>query len=91
MAAPATYPNLGCALLARYERTGDPADLNRAIEMSAQAVETTPADDIWRPGRSSNLGVDLLAKYEQAGNPADLNRAIKVIAEAVESTPDRPA
>ena len=68
--------NLGIALTARFERTGDQADLDAAIDAGQQALAATPADDPDRAGRLSNLGVALTARFERTGDRADLDAAI---------------
>ena len=62
-ATPADHPdragwlsNLGGALQARFERAGDRADLDEAIDAGRQAVAASPADHPDRAGCLSNLG-----------------------------------
>jgi tetratricopeptide (TPR) repeat protein len=59
-----------------YERTGEITDLEKAIGIARQAVESTPDD---HPGRASylnNLGGKLQRRYERTGEMADLEEAI---------------
>ena len=87
--------NLGTALLARFERTGQLADLDQALTVSREAVDATPAGHPDRPRHLSNLGTALLARFERTGQQADLDQAITRFSEAAGATPadhpDRPA
>ncbi|WP_285605674.1 CHAT domain-containing protein, partial [Actinokineospora globicatena] len=88
---PRHLSNLGIALRARYERTGNVADLDTAIDVARQAVHATPIDHPNLPRHLSNLGIALRARYERTGNVADLDTAIDVARQAVHATPvDHP-
>ncbi|KAL2195348.1 CHAT domain-containing protein [Corynascus similis CBS 632.67] len=68
--------NLGVMLQCRYERTGEMADLEEAIEMARQAVESTPHD---HPGRAAclhNLGIRLESRYKRTGDMAYLEEVL---------------
>ena len=82
--------NLGNALQARFERTGQQADLDQAITRLSEAVDAAPADHPDRPGYLSNLGAALQARFERTGQQADLDQAITRLSEAVDATPRRP-
>ena len=97
-ATPADHParatflsNLGLALPARFERTGDLADLDAAIDVGRQAVAATPADHPDRARYLSNLGGALRIRFERTGDLADLDAAIDAGRQAVAATPaDHP-
>ncbi|KAK4244031.1 CHAT domain-containing protein [Corynascus novoguineensis] len=83
--------NLGVVFWSRYERTGEMADLEEAIRMARQAVESTPHDHQDRSRWMSNLGNKLQRRYKRTGEMADLEEAIEMARQAVESTPhDHP-
>jgi tetratricopeptide (TPR) repeat protein len=85
----------GGAYLRRYWRTGNIADLDKALALWRQALDATPPSSPDRPGYLNNLGNGLRARYERTGRLEDLEEAIRVFREAVEATPpgspDRPA
>ncbi|RYP48549.1 hypothetical protein DL768_005588 [Monosporascus sp. mg162] len=84
--------NLGNQLESRYERTGEITDLEEAIGVAREAVESTPHDHPDQAGRLSNLGTKLGRRYERTGETANLEEAIEVARQAVESTPhDHPS
>ncbi|MEW2458837.1 tetratricopeptide repeat protein, partial [Streptomyces albus] len=65
-AAPPGHParaallnNLGSALRARFERTGDFSHLDEAIELARQALAAIPVDDARYPTILANLGAVL--------------------------------
>ncbi|KAB5536166.1 CHAT domain-containing protein [Coniochaeta sp. 2T2.1] len=75
----------------RYSRTGAIADLEEAIHVVREAVESTPPDHPDRSAMLNNLGTRLNDRYARTGAMADLEEAILVVREAVESTPrDHP-
>ena len=80
--------------MTRFGRTGQQADLDRAITTGQEAVDATPADHPGRPSRLSNLGAALRSRFERTGQQADVDQAITVLREAVDATPaghpDRP-
>ncbi len=52
--------NLGTKLLqSRFERTGEMANLEEAIETAREAVQSTPHDHPDRAARLNNLGIKL--------------------------------
>jgi hypothetical protein len=79
--------NLGVALQTRFERTGDPADLDAAIATVREAIQATSAEDPDRAGRLSNLSVALQASFGRTGDPADLDAAITAVGEAIQAAP----
>jgi tetratricopeptide (TPR) repeat protein len=87
--------NLGVVLRTRFERTGNAADLDAAIEAGRAAADAIPADHPDRPAALSNLGVALRTRFERTPNAADLDAAIEAgraaIFAAPADHPDRPA
>lgn len=81
--------DVGIALLDRFEQTGSMEDLNRAIVINEQAVESTPDDHADRARMLNNLGIALQSRFEQTGSINDLGCAVITNEQAVESTPDR--
>lgn len=75
--------NLVMALRGRYQRLGDPADLDDAIEIGRNAAQTEPVDDPRRGGLLSQLSSALRARYDHFGDGGDLDEAIKLGREAV--------
>jgi len=89
------WNDAGGAYLRRYWRTGNIADLDKALALWRQALEATPPGSPDRPGFLNNLGIGLSDRYERTGRLEDLEEAIRVYREAVEATPpsspDRPS
>ncbi|MCJ1242699.1 hypothetical protein MMC14_010708 [Varicellaria rhodocarpa] len=63
------------------------ADLEEAIQVGQEAVDTTPQDHPNRAVRLNNLGGGLGNRYSRTGAIADLEEAIQVGREAVDATP----
>jgi hypothetical protein len=69
--------DLSVALKARFERSGDPADIDRSIEAARASLElTSPENRSEYLDRQVNLGAALLAATTRAGQPAQLEEAI---------------
>lgn len=84
--------NAGMAYLTRFETTADPADLDRAIDRSRDAVERTSDADPSYPARVSNLAAAVRARYDDTGVEEDLDEARALAELAVRmSSPDDPA
>ena len=79
---------VGMKLLDRFEQTDSIGDLNRAIMMEENAVESIPDDHPDRAMYLNNLGIALQSRFERTGSMEDLDRAIVTKEQAVESTPD---
>ncbi|KAF8132591.1 CHAT domain-containing protein [Boletus edulis] len=76
------------ALLKRFERYGDLADLQRAITLLQKLVRSISVwDDGYRIGLG-NLGVALLWRFERLGELSDLEHGISTHRDAVHLTPD---
>ncbi|GAO11095.1 tetratricopeptide repeat protein [Streptomyces lydicamycinicus] len=83
--------DLGVALWARFERTGDQADLDQAVDLYQAAMRATAADHPNRARHVSNLGIALQRRYDCTGDQADLDAAIDRGRDAVQATPaDHP-
>ena len=67
--------NLGATLQDRYERTGNKADLDEAIEIDRAALAATPADHPFRGRILSYLALALRLRYGFTGALADLDEA----------------
>ncbi len=79
--------NLGGSLRARFERAGDAADLDAAIDAVRRAADLTPPGHRDLAMYLSNLGVSLRTRFERAGDAADLDAAIDAGRRAVDLIP----
>ncbi len=79
--------NPATAYHARYERTGNPADLAAAITAGREAVAAAPPGSEDYARSRTFLGNALHAKFEWEGNVADLAAAVGYGREAVAATP----
>jgi tetratricopeptide (TPR) repeat protein len=82
--------NLGEALLARFERTGQVADLEHAVEVFERAVELVGESRVDGGRFRSGLAGALGARYLLNGQRADLDRAIDLLTVAVAASPSDP-
>jgi len=98
---PADHPNrargltnLGLALRARFQRTGDVADLDAAVQNLHQAVDRS-LGGVERARRLANLAEALRLRFERIGARIDLDAAIEAGRAAVAAIsadhPDRPS
>ncbi|MBU6290173.1 MAG: CHAT domain-containing protein, partial [Chloroflexi bacterium] len=71
----------------RYALRGDPADLDRAVDLDEAALARTPTDSPDRPMRLGNLAIYLSTRYALRGDPADLDRAVDLDEAALARTP----
>ena len=78
---------LGTSLRMRFERAGDPRDLDAAIDAGEQAVAAVPPGHPGRAGRLSDLQNSLRTRYQHHGNSADLDAAINAGEQAVAASP----
>ncbi|MCX4091390.1 CHAT domain-containing protein [Nocardia sp. alder85J] len=81
--------NLGIAHMRLFERTGAPADADRAIEILEQSVAITPANHPNRMGYLLNLGATYLRRFDAGGAMADADRAIELGRQVVAAIPLR--
>jgi transcriptional regulator with XRE-family HTH domain len=79
--------NLEVALRVRFERTGDVADLESAIDAGREAVAALPAGHPDQAAAMSDLGGTLLTRYLSTGSIADLNPAVDAAKTAADSVP----
>lgn len=79
-AEPAT--NLGIALRLRFDHAGDPADLERAIELLEEGLSYTPPDHVDLAVRLNNLGIALGTRFDHSGHRRDLDLAITTLRQA---------
>ncbi|PNE34831.1 hypothetical protein AF335_08685 [Streptomyces eurocidicus] len=83
--------NLGRALQAGYERNGDLALLDEAVQRLEEAVRFPHGSGPDHAMRLSNLGAALRVRAERLGTDADLDRAVELSRRAVGSLPaDHP-
>ncbi|MDG4830594.1 CHAT domain-containing protein [Solwaraspora sp. WMMD1047] len=81
----AALGELGEAYRQRYEQTGDPTHVDRAVTLTDQAV--THAGDQASPALLLNLSGALLLRYERTGARSDLRRATTLSERAVSGLP----
>lgn len=84
---PGYLSSLVRALLARFERTGAPADLDEAIVAGRQAVAGTPAGHPDLGRYRSDLGVALRMRFGLSETLADLDEAVSTGRLAVAAAP----
>jgi hypothetical protein len=80
--------NLAVALGSRYDSTGDPSDLDEAVETGRAAVQATAQDHPGLTGRLSNLAAALGSRYDRTGDPSDLDEAVETGRAGVRILPD---
>ncbi|KEP46865.1 putative aromatic di-alanine and TPR containing protein [Rhizoctonia solani 123E] len=85
---PALLNNLGYSVFNRYERHGNLADLDKAINYQSQAVRLTSKEHATHPIYLSSLGDLLLRRFERFGDLVDVDRAIEYQEQAVQLTPE---
>ncbi|CAF9931585.1 MAG: hypothetical protein GOMPHAMPRED_005962 [Gomphillus americanus] len=78
--------NLGVFLEARFERTGDMADLEEAIQINRRAVASAPENDPNFAAYHNNLGNKLERRYDRTGDINDLDEAVQISERAVALT-----
>ncbi|KAF8436633.1 CHAT domain-containing protein [Boletus edulis BED1] len=76
------------ALLKRFKRYGDLADLERAIGLLQKLVRSVSVWDAGYCGGLGNLGVALLWRFEHVGKLSDLEDCISTFKDANDLTPD---
>jgi tetratricopeptide (TPR) repeat protein len=82
--------NLGVFLESRYERVGDMADLEEAIQVARRAVALTPGDHSDLAVILNSLGNKLERRYKRTGDMADLEEANRVFARSWTSYSSAP-
>ncbi|NCC34342.1 MAG: tetratricopeptide repeat protein, partial [Chloroflexia bacterium] len=83
----AVLNNAGSTYLSRYWSQGCVEDLNRALDLWEEVVQTTAPDSPDLPGYLNNLGTGLRSRYARTGRLEDLEQAIHVYQQAVQTTP----
>ncbi len=81
--------NLNGALLLRFERVGDRADLDSAVAVGREAVAAaarSSAAGLEHAVALTNLGVALARRFEHYADARDLEDAVRVTTEAVHDT-----
>jgi tetratricopeptide (TPR) repeat protein len=79
---------LSATLADRFLLTNEPADLDAAVAVGRQAVETASNDDQSLPGILQHVAVLLETRFELAGNPVDLDTAIGMFRRSAGLLPD---
>ena len=79
--------NLGGHLYDQYYLTSEKVDLDKAIEVTQQAVDLTPEGHSDLPALLNNLGSHLSDRYYLTSDKVDLDKAIEVTQQAVDLTP----
>ncbi|KIM26734.1 hypothetical protein M408DRAFT_25203 [Serendipita vermifera MAFF 305830] len=78
----------GMELQTRFERLGNPKDLESAISILQRANDLTAQDHKNKPLCHCSLGGALLARFGYVGNPEDLQNAIVKLRESVKLIKD---
>lgn len=79
--------NLAAGLRARYQRTGQDADLDEAIDWYAEARRTLPLYARASDAALSGQGRSLLARFRLRSEPSDLDEAITALRLSAQRTP----
>ncbi|KAK5996037.1 Small ribosomal subunit uS17B-like protein [Cladobotryum mycophilum] len=79
--------DLGWAIVKVFRRSGSMAHLEQAIEISRQAVATTPQDDPKHVELLASNANFLMSRYDHIGTMSDLEQAISIFQEVVLATP----
>jgi tetratricopeptide (TPR) repeat protein len=78
---------LGTFLRQRFERTGSMDDLDRAINITRNAVDATTYDDPLYAKNLFSLAAMLSVRFKHTGSIDDLNQAISLSNNAIDVTP----
>ncbi|MGV9366952.1 CHAT domain-containing protein [Amycolatopsis sp. NPDC003731] len=78
---------LANALRERYRKTGDGSDLEEAISLHRQAVETEDAHGVMAGFHWSSLAEALVDEYRATGDPTTLDEAIGAYRTALDNSP----
>ncbi|MEV5410337.1 CHAT domain-containing protein [Thermopolyspora sp. NPDC052614] len=79
--------NLGIALQIRFERTGEPPDVDEAVRLGRAALAATPAGHPDQAMHLSNLGIALRMRHERTGEPSDADEAVTLARQAMAAAP----
>ncbi|MFB7533450.1 hypothetical protein ACFC0C_35595 [Streptomyces sp. NPDC056178] len=78
---------MSLALRMRYDRCGDPSDLDRATVTARAALRTTDPADAALPNRRDNLSTALQAQGDRSGDFVAAAEAVGLSSRAVRATP----
>lgn len=73
---------LRCALSSRFQRLGDPTDIDQAVGIGKAIIASDPEN----PDHLSDASMDLRVRFDGLGNMYDLNEAIKLLRDALRIT-----
>lgn len=79
---------LGAALVIQYEIDGDPATLDKAIDLLSAVVRETPWDPVSGADYRVELGVALEARVWETGSAQDADAAVALARSALADTPE---
>ncbi|KEP49977.1 aromatic di-alanine and TPR containing protein [Rhizoctonia solani 123E] len=82
------HASLGISYIDRYQRLGELADLEKAIECFARALALTPDGHPGMSHRYASFGVSYTQRFQRLGELADLEKAIEYNTRALALTPD---
>ncbi|GHE04780.1 SAV_2336 N-terminal domain-related protein [Streptomyces alanosinicus] len=71
----------------RYDRSGRPAQLDRAVDAWEQAAQLLGEDDDRRPGVLTDLGLARYARFGRLGRAEDIHGSVDHLRQAVEDSP----
>ncbi|KAJ1299887.1 hypothetical protein OPQ81_005009 [Rhizoctonia solani] len=74
--------------LDRFQRYGDPNEINKAIEYGIHALDLTPDGHLDLPDQHANLGLSYTHRFLRLGELVDLEKAIQHRTLALDLTPD---
>ncbi|MFC4052751.1 CHAT domain-containing protein [Actinomadura syzygii] len=78
--------NLCCVLRRSFERGGDAADLEAAIDAGREAVAAARHPNL--PSHLGDLGAALLCRFRSTGGRPDLDASVDAFQRAVDATPE---
>ncbi|KAJ0378844.1 hypothetical protein COL26b_002909 [Colletotrichum chrysophilum] len=81
-----SFSGLETWLSVRFKRFGLVDDLHKALDAAEMAVNLTPRDSPWWPGRMNDVGLRLSERFDRFGDKEDLDRAIECMEMAVAAT-----
>ncbi|OJJ78795.1 uncharacterized protein ASPGLDRAFT_62291 [Aspergillus glaucus CBS 516.65] len=81
--------NLSCILASRYKATGNLNDLEEAIRLTREVLESDTDDLDLQSKADNNLSVLLHYSYQERGALADLETGIKHAKKSVDTSPDK--
>jgi hypothetical protein len=83
--------NLARVHQTRYEHSGDPAGLDRSVDLARETAAAVPAGHPQRARYLFGLGYAYRLRFQRTGDVSDLDRAVDAAEQAVTATPgDHP-